>query len=236
MAKKKWYAKLATLFSNSPTTNHATSRTTTRTTTRSTPRTTNHTTSRTTTRTTTRSTPRTTNRATSRTTTRSTPRTTNRTTSRTTTRSTPRTTNRTTSRTTTQSTPRTTNRMISRTPTRTTSLSTSKSVQRPSGNHGSAASRKKYSLNKLKPKASILFKEDFKCIFCFQLPKQEEKRGIVICPNCRYPAHVDEFKVWVKASTLCSRCDTQISINFIRKPEIIPARVYLKAMTVLMKK
>ncbi len=232
MSKNKWYAKLATLFSNSPTTNHATSRTTTRTTTRSTPRTTNHTTSRITTRTTTRSTPRTTNRATSRTTTQSTPRTTNRTISRTTTRSTPRTTNRTTSRTTTRSTPRTTNRTTSRT----TTLYTSKSVQRPSGNHGSAASRKKYNLNKLKPKASILFKEDFKCIFCFQLPKLEEKRGIIICPNCRHPAHIDEFKVWLKSSTLCSRCDTQISINFIRKPEIIPARVYLKAMTVLMKK
>jgi len=44
--------------------------------------------------------------------------------------------------------------------------------------------------DKLKPKAGVLSAEDFKCIFCFQHPKvpEDANRGVVLCPNCRYPA------------------------------------------------
>jgi hypothetical protein len=116
--------------------------------------------------------------------------------------------------------------------------SNSKSVHRTYANGSSAAKRKTYSLSKLKPKGTILFKEDFKCIFCFQLPKlpADEKRGIIICPHCRHPAHADEFRNWLKSSTLCSRCDRPISINFIRNMEIIPTIVYIKAIKLIMKK
>lgn len=212
MAKKKWYAKLAAFLSNSPTTKHTSSRTTTRTTTHSTLHPTNRTTTHTTTRTTTRSSPVAINS----------------------------TTTRTTTRTARHSTPHPANRIKPRSTQKrfTQPNSSVKSVQRPSGNHSSATTKKTYNLNKLKPKSAILFKEDFKCIFCFQLPKlpADEKRGIIICPHCRHPAHADEFKNWLKSSTLCSRCDRPISINFIRKPVIIPVIVYLKAMNVIIKK
>ena len=172
------------------------------------------------------------------------PRTTNHSTSRTTTRttirSTPRAINRTTTHTTTRSTSHPTNRIKTRSTQKryTQPNSSFKSVQRPFGNHSSAATKKVYNLHKLKPKGAILYREDFKCIFCFQLPTlpADEKRGIIICPHCRHPAHADEFRNWLKSSTLCSRCDRPISINFIRKPVIIPVIVYLKAMKVIMKK
>jgi len=117
-------------------------------------------------------------------------------------------------------------------------MSNSTSVHRTYANGSSAAKKKTYSLNKLRPRGTILFKEDFKCIFCFQLPKlpADEKRGIIICPHCRHPAHADEFKSWLKNSKLCSRCDRPISINFIQNIEIIPTIVYIKAMKVIMKK
>jgi hypothetical protein len=220
LAKKKWYAKLTNLFSKSHTTNHTNSRSITR----SPARTVNRTTSRTTMQTPTRTVNRTTSRTTMRTPTRTINRTSSRTTSRTTIHSNPSPMNRT--------------RTINTQKTYSQTKSNLKSVHRPYVTQNSAAKKKTYNLKKLRPKGTILFKEDFKCIFCFQLPKlpADEKRGIIICPHCRHPAHADEFRNWLKSSTLCSRCDRPISINFIRNMEIIPTSVYIKAMKIIMKK
>ena len=181
----------------------------------------------------------------------------NHTNSRSITRSPARTVNRTTSRNTMQTPTRTINRTSSRTTSRTTihsnhspmnrtrTMNTQKTYSQTKSNsksvhitRNSAAKKKTYNLNKLKPKGTILFKEDFKCIFCFQLPKlpEDEKRGIIICPHCRHPAHADEFRTWLKSSRLCSRCDRPFSINFIQNIEIIPTPVYIKAMKIIMKK
>ncbi len=90
---------------------------------------------------------------------------------------------------------------------------------------------------KLKPKAGILSLEDFKCIFCFQEFKPEDKgRGVVLCPHCRYPAHADEFKDWQKSSNLCSRCDSTIPAGFRRKPNVIPVKDYIAIVKEFKKK
>ena len=69
-------------------------------------------------------------------------------------------------------------------------------------------------------------------IFCFDLPKipSDERRGIILCPNCRHPAHADEFRGWAKASPLCSRCDAPIPPSFLRNPKVIPVKVYLEVI------
>ncbi|MFX1316045.1 MAG: hypothetical protein ACFE9T_09300 [Promethearchaeota archaeon] len=84
-------------------------------------------------------------------------------------------------------------------------------------------------LNRYKPIASFLSEEDFKCIFCFKLPKlpEDKGRGIIICPNCRYPAHADEFKDWTRTSNLCSRCSSPIPSSYQRNPRIISVKNYL---------
>lgn len=95
--------------------------------------------------------------------------------------------------------------------------------------------RKKQSTKKIsnfnlyKPKAARLSSDDFKCIFCFQLPKvpKDNGRGIILCPNCRYPAHADEFKDWLRSSNLCSRCNAPIPTRFKRNPKIIPIKNYI---------
>ena len=83
-------------------------------------------------------------------------------------------------------------------------------------------------LNRYKPIASFLSEEDFKCIFCFKLPKlpEDKGRGIILCPNCKYPAHADEFKDWARTSNLCSRCSAPIPLNFRRNPRIISVKNY----------
>jgi len=80
-----------------------------------------------------------------------------------------------------------------------------------------------------KPKAAILSSDDFKCIFCFQLPKlpQDNGRGIILCPKCRYPAHADEFRDWLRSSNLCSRCNAPIPSSFQRNPKILSVKNYL---------
>ncbi len=220
MAKKKWFAKLANLFSKPQSTNHRNSRTTVSSPSRSI------------------------NRTTSRTATRTPTRTVNHRTTRTTMRTPTRTVNRTISRTTSRTTVHSNTSPINRTRTTNTqtvyrqTTSNSKSVHRTYTSGRSAVTKKTYSLKKLRPRGTILYKEDFKCIFCFQLPKlpEDEKRGIVICPHCGHPAHADEFRSWLKSSRLCSRCDRPFSITFIQNIEIIPTPVYIKAMKIIMKK
>ncbi|TFG18415.1 MAG: hypothetical protein EU531_00210 [Promethearchaeota archaeon] len=90
-------------------------------------------------------------------------------------------------------------------------------------------SHKIQNINIYKPKAAFLTEEDFKCIFCFKLPKfpEDKGRGIILCPNCRYPSHADEFKDWLKTSNLCSRCSAPIPLNFRRNPRIISIKNYI---------
>jgi len=85
---------------------------------------------------------------------------------------------------------------------------------------------------KYKPKGLNLTTEDFKCIFCFELPKlpSDKGRGIILCPKCKYPAHADEFREWTRDSTLCSRCDAQIPNSFVRNPKVISVRDYVKVI------
>ena len=151
-------------------------------------------------------------------------------------RRTPEATTRTTSQTSVRRTPQgTTFRRTQKTESKT---STRPSPSRTQKGKSVNTKTKTFKLANLVPKTGALAMEDFKCIFCFELPKlpRDEKRGIILCPQCKHPAHADEFKDWLKNSTLCSRCDTQIPASFVQSPEIIPTKVYLKAIEALRKK
>jgi hypothetical protein len=89
--------------------------------------------------------------------------------------------------------------------------------------------KKVRNLNAYKPIASTLSQDDFKCIFCFKLPKlpDDKGRGIILCPHCKYPAHADEFKDWVRTSNLCSRCSSLLPSNFRNNPKIISVKNYM---------
>jgi len=80
------------------------------------------------------------------------------------------------------------------------------------------------------PKAGIITEDNFKCIFCFQLPNlsTDQGRGIILCPNCRHPAHADAFRDWLKSSNLCSRCGATIPSSFRNNPKVIPVKAYLQ--------
>ncbi len=90
----------------------------------------------------------------------------------------------------------------------------------------------------MRPKTGQLTIDDFKCIFCFNLPQypKDQGRGIILCPHCNYPAHADEFKDWVKSSKLCSRCGSEISSTFRRNPQIIPVKFYTRVIRYFRKK
>jgi hypothetical protein len=89
-----------------------------------------------------------------------------------------------------------------------------------------------------RPRAANLSIEDFKCIFCFKLPEypKDNGRGIILCPNCRYPAHADEFKDWLRTSGLCSRCNAPIPLSFRRNPKIIRVKNYIVIYKDILKK
>ncbi|MFX0073790.1 MAG: hypothetical protein ACFFAO_22140 [Candidatus Hermodarchaeota archaeon] len=118
----------------------------------------------------------------------------------------------------------------------TTKASQSRSKPKSSTKARSTATRKPTAVSadfeRLKPKAGILSLEDFKCIFCFNLPSSpsDDGRGIILCPKCRHPAHADEFKEWLQNSTLCSRCDAPIPLHFRQNPVIIPVKQYVQVI------
>lgn len=143
---------------------------------------------------------------------------------------TPTTTTRTTRTTTTKPRSRTTPTSRSRS----TTTKTTKSVQ----SQGVRSAPRIKDFSKYKPKGSFLSEDDFKCIFCFRLPtlSNDKNRGIVICPNCRYPAHADEFKDWMKTSNLCSRCSAPIPSGFRRNPRIITTKNYITIYTHFLKR
>ena len=148
----------------------------------------------------------------------------------------------------TSSTPRTRSRSSTSTQSRPQTSSTSSSTTTRASKPASKPKRKpkekvdKSKLQKLikyiKPKAGHLTIEDFKCIFCFELPKypEDQGRGIVVCPKCKHPAHADEFKEWLRDSHLCSRCDSPLPPHFRQTPQIISVKTYLAVMKKLAKK
>jgi len=93
-------------------------------------------------------------------------------------------------------------------------------------------------LTNFRPRASYLSLEDFMCIFCFKLPKlpEDKGRGVVVCPNCRYPSHADEFKDWMRTSNLCSRCSAPIPSSFRRNPRVISVKNYMIIYKQILKK
>ncbi|MHA1913506.1 MAG: hypothetical protein ACW986_08160 [Promethearchaeota archaeon] len=120
-----------------------------------------------------------------------------------------------------------------KTSTRTTTRNTTVKPIRRSQSTSKQVNNKIY-----RPKAANLSIEDFKCIFCFKLPEspKDNGRGIILCPNCRYPAHADEFKDWLRTSGLCSRCNAQIPSSYKRNPKIISVKTYSIAYKGFLKK
>jgi F0F1-type ATP synthase membrane subunit b/b' len=114
--------------------------------------------------------------------------------------------------------------------TRTSASRSRRSPSASTSSSSSSTSAKKKELLRMRPKTGMLCQDDFKCIFCFELPSTSDgHHGIILCPNCRYPAHADEFQSWVRTSNLCSRCDGTIPSRFRRHPTIIPVKEYLRA-------
>jgi hypothetical protein len=125
--------------------------------------------------------------------------------------------------------------------TRVNSTTKSKAIRRISTEKPTMRSKKTTKLKNLnlyRPKAGNLSVEDFKCIFCFKLPEfpKDKGRGIILCPNCRYPAHADEFKDWLRSSNLCSRCNAPIPTSFRRNPKVISVKNYVMIYRNFLKK
>ncbi len=111
---------------------------------------------------------------------------------------------------------------------------TTSSVSKPSSTLPAKEKKKPMDrkFEKLYPKAGVIDLENFKCIFCFQLPElpKDQGRGIILCPNCRHPAHADAFMDWLKSSNMCSRCGAVIPASFRNNPKIITIKSYLKVI------
>lgn len=77
--------------------------------------------------------------------------------------------------------------------------------------------------------AGMPSKADLKCIICYMEFRKSDKRRVVLCPHCRYPAHEDEFMRWYQKSRLCARCNKPITIKYVRRPLYrVSTKVYIE--------
>ncbi|MHA1199995.1 MAG: hypothetical protein ACTSQF_11760 [Candidatus Heimdallarchaeaceae archaeon] len=72
-------------------------------------------------------------------------------------------------------------------------------------------------------------KSEMQCIICYMDFDKKDKRKIILCPNCRYPSHEDEFLSWFKKSNLCARCNQPISTRYVNNPKYrVTVKIYIE--------
>ncbi|OLS27112.1 MAG: hypothetical protein HeimC3_05790 [Candidatus Heimdallarchaeota archaeon LC_3] len=84
----------------------------------------------------------------------------------------------------------------------------------------------------LLPKAKNLSQDDFRCIFCYELPVENNKY-VIICSNCHKPSHEDEYLQWKANSDICSYCNTRTSTG---KQIRLSGKNYNKVIKLALKK
>ncbi|MHA1984966.1 MAG: hypothetical protein ACW967_11465, partial [Candidatus Hodarchaeales archaeon] len=84
----------------------------------------------------------------------------------------------------------------------------------------------------LLPKAKNLSQDDFRCIFCYELPTEDHK-NVIICSNCHHPSHEEEFLEWKGNSDICSFCNARTSSNKIIR---LSGKNYSKVIKLALKK
>ncbi|MHA2105643.1 MAG: hypothetical protein ACW981_19625 [Candidatus Hodarchaeales archaeon] len=84
----------------------------------------------------------------------------------------------------------------------------------------------------LLPKAKNLSQDDFRCIFCYELPTEDHK-NVIICSNCHHPSHEEEFLEWKSNSDICSFCNARTSSNKIIR---LSGKNYSKVIKLALKK
>ena len=65
-------------------------------------------------------------------------------------------------------------------------------------------------IKRLLPSGSHLTKDDFRCIFCYELPI-EKNQNVIVCSSCHHPAHEHEYQRWQATSDICSYCNAQLA-------------------------
>lgn len=65
-------------------------------------------------------------------------------------------------------------------------------------------------VKKLRPFSPNYSADDFRCIFCYEIPSSGSDQ-VVVCPHCHRPAHLREFQQWSNYSSICSYCNKDLN-------------------------
>lgn len=101
-----------------------------------------------------------------------------------------------------------------------------------SAKSGKASKVNRDNVRDMIPKIQHLTEDDFRCIFCYELPTKSSDQ-VVICPNCKKPAHYPEYQKWTAYSNICSYCN-QDTGN--RTPKRISGKSYANIIKIALKK
>ena len=81
------------------------------------------------------------------------------------------------------------------------------------------------------PPTTHLSEDDFRCIFCYELPTKSSDQ-VIICPNCKKPAHFPEYQKWTALSNICSYCNQDVGS---RIPKRINGKIYQQIINVALR-
>lgn len=127
-------------------------------------------------------------------------------------------------------------RSVTHTPTRTTP--TPGHVQVAEGipvNQTTQSNKSKINHNNVRdliPSVTHLSEDDFRCIFCYEMPIKTSDQ-VIICPNCKKPAHLPEYQQWSSMSNICSYCNQDIGS---RVPKRINGKTYKQIISVALRR
>lgn len=89
----------------------------------------------------------------------------------------------------------------------------------------------KENMKSMIPNSQHLTQDDFRCIFCYELPTKGSDQ-VVICPNCKKPAHYPEYQKWTAYSNFCSYCNQDIGN---RTPKRVNGKNYKNIISIALK-
>lgn len=96
---------------------------------------------------------------------------------------------------------------------------------------GSGAKVTKENFKDFIPNATNLSEDDFRCIFCYELPIKSSDQ-VAICPNCKKPSHYPEYQKWTSYSNFCSYCNQDIGKKI---PKRISGKLYKNVVRIALK-
>ena len=66
-------------------------------------------------------------------------------------------------------------------------------------------------------------------MICYDSFNSSSNDNVIVCPNCKFPAHERELRAWLNQAERCPRCNKEIiSMGALKSSSIMSVNQYVK--------